>query len=595
MTEVLSSADPGDPGDPGDPADPADPRRALRAEGLLRTFNDAGVLGAADVHTAQRLGSLTGERDDTVLLALALAVRSVARVGSVCVDLSTVPDVGPGLPWPEPVAWREVVAASPLLTEQVLRWDLGLLYLDRYWQQEVRLAADLRRRVAAPPPAVDEDRLRAALDRMFPDPRHQEQRAAADLTARTRTTVVTGGPGTGKTSTIARVLAVLLDQAEGRPGAGPPRVALVAPTGKAAARVREAVLAATASLPDPDRARVGDPATSTLHRLLGPRPDTRSRFRHHRGNRLPHDVVVVDEASMVSLSLMQRLVEALRDDARLVLVGDPDQLPPVEAGAVLADVVTGYQDTPSSPVARLVTTHRYGAAIGALAEAVRAGDAEAALAALRGGAEEVELVEEGDPARVLRGRLLDTAVAVRESAVRGDAEGALDALGRHRLLCAHREGPYGIRHWNRLVERWLSETTGDPLWAPAYAGRPLLVTRNDHALGLFNGDTGVVVTGDDGPVAVFAGVDGPVRLAPSRLPDVQTLHAMTVHKSQGSQAAQVTVLLPPPESPLLTRELLYTAITRAQHRVTVVGTEETVRAAVARRVQRASGLRHRLA
>jgi exodeoxyribonuclease V alpha subunit len=305
--------------------------------------------------------------------------------------------------------------------------------------------------------------------------------------------------------------------------------------------------------------------------------------------------VVVDESSMVSLTQMARLLEAVRPDARLVLVGDPHQLSSVEAGAVLSDVVRGFQDRPDSPVAGLRTTHRFGEQIRALAEALRTGDADEAMAVLAAGHDAVEWVDDADPAPRIRTTALEAALAVRDAAERGDVAAALEALDRHRLLCAHRDGPYGVRHWNRRIEHWLTAETGDPLHERAYVGRPLLVTANDHQLGVYNGDSGVVVMTPGGPRAVIAASDGPRDLAPSRLGDVETMHAMTIHKSQGSQADVVTVLLPDEDSRLLSRELFYTAVTRARSRVRVVGSEAAIRAAIGRRAQRASGLAVRLA
>ncbi|GAB2870128.1 exodeoxyribonuclease V subunit alpha [Nocardioides pacificus] len=608
-----------------EPLDAHDRRLALGTpEGLLHRFNDAGVLTAADVHVARRLSLLAGEGDESVQLALALATRAV-RHGSVCVRLDLVAELVPvlpdGLAWPEPDAWEAAIERSPLVEAGVLRQEFGLLYLDRYHRQETTLAADLSARLLQPAPEVDEPLLAAGLARIFPHESDTEQRVASQRAARQWTTVLTGGPGTGKTTTVARLLALLAEQAE--TGAGPGqgagssrrmRVALTAPTGKAAARLQEAVAHATADLPEADRARLRASAAAdgmlratTMHRLLGTLPDNGTRFRHHRGNRLPHDVVVVDEASMVSLTLMARLVEAVRPDARLVVVGDPDQLASVEAGAVLADLVGGLRqrgeegrgqskDEGEGSVTSLTRAHRFGSEIGRLAAALRAGDADLVLEVLRAGGPGVEFVETSDPTEALRRVLLPPALALRAAAETGDAASALGALAGHRFLCAHRHGPYGVQTWNRRVEQWITEATGDPLRAPMYVGRPLLVTANDHALDVYNGDTGVVLRGADGaPRVLVSAVGGALDLAPTRLGDVDTMHAMTIHKSQGSQAREVTVLLPDPESRLLTRELLYTAVTRAQDTVRVVGTEADVRAAVARQVQRASGLAQRLA
>ena len=246
------------------------------------------------------------------------------------------------------------VSGSALVSQGVLRWEFDLLYLDRYWHQEVEVCADLGRRLAQPPPMVAHDLLDAGLDRVFGEPTYVEQRAASRRAATQWTTVLTGGPGTGKTTTVAGLLALLAEQAA-RVG-DEMRVALTAPTGKAAARLKEAVAEATARLAPEDQQRLGTLEASTLHRLLGSRRDNGTRFRHHRANRLPHDVIVVDETSMVSLTMMTRLVEAVRPDARLILVGDADQLASVDAGAVLSDLVTGFGDAGESPVVRLATT-----------------------------------------------------------------------------------------------------------------------------------------------------------------------------------------------------------------------------------------------
>jgi exodeoxyribonuclease V alpha subunit len=562
---------------------------ALAAAGILRTFRDAGVFEAADIHVAQRLTALGGEPDERVALAIALVVRAL-RGGSVCVDLRAVEaHVGiPDLPWPDADDWLAAVAASRLLgSPPVLRLFGDLLYLDRYWLEEEQVCTDL---LALSVPGTIGDV--PALERLFP-PGYDEQREAAEIALSQAVTVVTGGPGTGKTTTIARLLALLVGQAE-LAGVPRPRIALAAPTGKAAARLAEAVIAEVENLAAEDRARLAGLRSTTLHRLLGSRPDTSVRFKHNRGNRLPHDVIVVDETSMVSLTMMARLLEAVRPDTRLILVGDPDQLASVEAGAVLADLVEGLTGRHDVRVAALRTPHRFGESIGALAEAIRVGDADRVVELLSNGGEHIEWLDSDGPADRLRAVLVPHALRVREAAVLGAAEAALTTLGEHRLLCAHRRGPYGVSHWNRQVERWLSEETGQPAWSEWYAGRPLLVTANDYGLRVYNGDTGVVVIGDDGLRAVIAGATGPLDFATSRLSEIETMHAMTIHKSQGSQADEITVLMPQEDSRLLTRELFYTAVTRAKAKVRVVGSEASVRTAIGRRAARASGLRLRL-
>jgi exodeoxyribonuclease V alpha subunit len=599
--------------------EPTSRRLALRASGLLRMFNEAGVLEAADVHVAQRLGALAGETDESVLLALALTVRA-ARAGAVCVDLDqvagTVTEVEPdrieALPWPDPTAWRSAVDGSVLARLGVLRFDADLLYLDRHWREEKQVCDDLLRRLGRDRPelehgpAIDDELLAAGAERLFPAS-WAEQREVALAAARRWTTVLTGGPGTGKTTTVARLLALVAEQHEARHGQ-PPRIALAAPTGKAATRLQESVAREASGLADPgDRARVTGLTASTVHRLLGWRPDSGTRFRHRRDNPLPYDVVVVDEVSMVSLVQMARLLEALRDTTRLVLVGDPGQLASVEAGAVLADIVAGFEGSATSPVVSLTTTYRTRAADGSagvdldlLAADLRAGDDDAVLDRLTSGSPAVRLVDPADDEAMaqVRDGIRDAAYAVTVRAEQfdePDAAALVDLLDDHRLLCAHREGPFGVGGWNRQVQRLVEERTGVQHFDEWYPGRPILVTANDPGLGLSNGDLGITVRLPDDRLRVLVRIGASTRLfAPTRLSGVETVYAMTVHKSQGSEARAVTVVLPPEDSRLLTRELFYTAVTRAREQVTVVGTEAELRAAMARRVQRASGLAGRL-
>jgi exodeoxyribonuclease V alpha subunit len=671
--------------------DPFDARRAWHAPGLLGPFNAAGVLAAADIHVALRLARLTRlpvaarvgpdagvagfgdgpgagtstdtdtdtataaatdtdtDTDDLVLLAVALAVRA-PRLGHVCVDLATIrgsvtidtdtPVDLQALPWPEPRRWIECVAASPLVAAGVddpvdrpLRVVGSLLYLDRYWREERQVALDLAARSHAPATGVDLDCLADGLTRLFPGEGPDDQRLAAATAVLRRFSVIAGGPGTGKTTTVARILA-LLDEQAAVAGAPPPLVALAAPTGKAATRLEEAVHAEAAAIDvsPATRARLDAVSASTLHRLLGWRPDSHNRFRHNRYNRLPHDVVIVDETSMVSLSLMARLVEAVRAGGRLVLVGDPEQLASVEAGAVLGDIVGPAADglllgkeagkalarvcghpVASSPpppgstvgdgIVVLQRRHRFGGAIATLAEAVRRGDADAAMALLRTSLADVRWIPvdlasagAGASLALVRDAVVAAGCRVNEAAREGDAREAVDALGAFRVLCAHRRGPYGVDTWMPRIETWLAaKIDGFAAEGRFYVGRPLLVTENDYGLRLFNGDTGVVIATRGGHVAaVFPRRSGLLELSPSRLAAVDTVYAMTVHKSQGSQFDGVAVLLPDPGSPILTRELLYTAITRARRHVIVAGTEAALRAAIARPIARASGLRRSL-
>jgi len=608
--------------------DPFDRRVALRADGLLEQFNGAGVLGAADVHVARRLGALGEEPDEAVLLAAALAVRA-PRLGHVHVDLATINATAAvdgeelidlaGLPWPDPGEWKQRVMASSLLAtgdEQLeprppLCLEGSRLYLARYWAEEVQIADDLCALGTAPPDDVDEVQLAARVARVFPDQTDGRQAEAATTAVRQRLAIVAGGPGTGKTTTVARILALLLEQAQAV-GDQQPLIALAAPTGKAAARLQEAVreeatgLAVAADV----REVLASLEGLTLHRLLGWRPDSSSRFRHHRGDRLPHDVIVVDETSMVSLTQMARLLEAVRPTARLVLVGDPEQLRSVEAGAVLGDIVGPASGESAAPagaplldnIVVLDRVYRHGGGIAEVASAIRTGDPDAVVKALQADTDDVTWVEAAaahptaDELILVRERAVSAAIAVHEAAHAGRSKEALQRLGALRVLCAHRRGPDGVARWNDTIEGWLRKT--DPTIETArrwYVGQPLLVTQNDYELRLYNGDAGVVVQEDgDHITAVFDRGQETVRFSPTRLGAVETVFAMTIHKSQGSQFETAVVLLPPPESRILTRELLYTAATRARKELIVVGTEDAVRAAAERPVARASGLGDRL-
>jgi len=600
--------------------DPFDVRRARHAPGLLRAFNDAGVLTAADVHVALRLAAIGGETDDAVLLAAALAVRG-PRLGHVHVDLSTIAATAAverdepvdlsALPWPAAAPWIERVGASDLVSvgddgepaNRPLRLVGGWLYLDRYWRDERQVAADLRALGDRTPQDVREDVLQDGLARLFAGESDGRQREAAASAVRRGLTVVAGGPGTGKTTTVARIVALLVEQAAAG-GSPAPLIALAAPTGRAAARLEEAVHheAAGLDVEDAVRAELLGLHSSTLHRLLGWRPGSHSRFRHDRGQRLAHDVVIVDETSMVSLSLMARLVESVRPDARLVLVGDPGQLASIEAGAVLGDIVGPGGGLPDEGgVVVLDRVHRFGGGIARLAEAIRRGDADAVLEVLAEAPDGVQWIEvdpaepAGDALEAIRGRAIEAARRVTGAARAGRAREAIDALGSFRLLCAHRRGPQGADTWTARIQDWLAGDIdvfgADGRW---YVGRPVLVTANDHELRLYNGDTGVLVQSADRVSVAFERRGEIVELSPSRLGAIDTAYAMTIHKGQGSQFQTAAVLLPAAGSRILTRELLYTAATRARELLILAGTEEAIRAAVRRPVARASGLRARL-
>jgi exodeoxyribonuclease V alpha subunit len=631
--------------------DPFNVRRSSEATGFLRELSDATVLDAADVHTALVLGRLAGGADEEVLVAAALAVRAV-RMGHVYVDLQTIArTVSPddedvevdldALPWPDPGTWPATLAASRLTAvgadgpaNRPLRLIGGHLYLDRYWRHEQTVIADLLRRSDSTPPHVDPAALRDGLGRLFEippgtTPGDDLQRLAAASAILRRFAVVAGGPGTGKTTTVARILALLYEQSAAL-GSSPPWVAMAAPTGKAAARMAEAVHAeaATLDVAPAIRSALLDATASTLHRLLGWQPGNRSRFRHHADNQLPHTVVIVDESSMVSLSMMAKLLEAVRSSARLVLVGDPRQLASVEAGAVLGDVVgpaarclwlrssarVALEEVVGGPVVAsdpgptaaigdgivvLRRVHRFHGAIADLAQAIDAGNADAAVAVLRANDDEVTWIEETtgpepnlSPSLTgIQDAVVAAASAVVDAARNRDSATALKELRAVQVLCVHRRGPFGASRWRVEIERWLRAAIPGYGGATWFAGRPLLVTENDYGLNVFNGDTGVVVdTGGGRLRAVFERRDDLLEVRPTRLASVESLYAMTVHKAQGSQFGAVIVVLPDASSPILTRELLYTAVTRAQAKVTLVASEEAVRAAVGRPIARASGL-----
>jgi exodeoxyribonuclease V alpha subunit len=589
-----------------------------------------GRLRPVDLQLARRLADLGGGRTPEFLLAAALVSHRVGE-GDVCLDLADCAglplfrDPGPGRvpPPPGPAAWRALLKESPLVGTPGERAPLILdgrnrLYLGRYWQLEQRLAEALAARAGGWAPGVDRGRLAAGLARLFPpaDPGIDWQKAAAAVAVLRPFCVVSGGPGTGKTRTVTSILALLAEQSPGRVS----RIALAAPTGKAAARLTESIRGEKAKLPlDPALAAAIPDEAMTLHRLLGFRPG-RVNPRHGPDDPLHLDTLVVDEASMVDLPLMSRLVAALPGQARLILLGDKDQLASVEAGMVLGDIcgrgrAAGCSAGLAAAVAEVAgielpqaaapaiadhilvlrRSYRFGAdsGIGALARAVNAGDGPRALELLEDPQyPDVERVpaHAGRLQALLAERVLPVYRALSGAP---DPEPALAALSQVRVLCAVREGPHGVRAINHLLARALGPDPAVAGGVGVYPGRPLMITANDYAQGLFNGDLGVVLPdpGQGGALRVFFQTpQGIRRLLPSRLPPHETAYAMTVHKSQGSELREVLLVLPDVDSRVLTRELLYTGITRARERVTLVGTDRRVLEAAGRPVQRSSGL-----
>ncbi len=475
-----------------------------------------------------------------------------------------------------------------------MRLVAGRLYLERYWldDQTVRRSIALRAAddgtAGRSEPGTSDGRLLTLARSTFPagvEP--DERQVSAVVAACTNSTLVlAGGPGTGKTATVARMLVALLALSPTTL-----RVALAAPSGKAAARLSESVDAELARL---DLAGPSiDPAV-TVHRLLGARGPLRG-FSRGPLDRLPHDVVVIDEMSMMSLPLMATLMRAVEPSTRVILVGDPLQLASVEAGQVLADLTAEARaGVGPVPVVELVRNWRSRGAVADLAAAVRVGDADDALRIAMSGADGVEMWPVTGPARLadiapVLARVRDVLTRTAVAAAAGDAAEALRCVDEHRILCAHRHGPFGVTGWARQVDDVAAalgvRPAGHPTW---YPGRGVLITGNADELSLRNGDTGLVVRTPHGLQVAFPSASGPRLIPPGLLDHVDTTNAMTIHKGQGSQFPHVTLVLPPVHSPLLTRELVYTAITRTMDSLTIVGDPQALDRGVRAPVQRIS-------
>lgn len=579
-----------------------------------------GPLERAFVGSLQRLAPATPL---AVLAGAALCCEALAR-GDVCLLLARVAG---RQPWPEsgyrlpPLdALLAQLADSPLVGTgggyAPLILDGERLYLARYHAYEHDLAVQLRARHRQRP-AVDEARLQESLERLFAFNRQRPdwQRLAAAQAVRGNLAVISGGPGTGKTTTVVRLLAALLEQ----PGAERLAIGLAAPTGKAAARMAEAIRKAKADLPVSEAIKAALPEEArTLHRLLGSRGDS-PQVRHHPGNPLALDVLVVDEASMVDLALMAKLVAALPPGARLILLGDKDQLAAVEAGAVFAELCEGRGYTAETaaelerltgqPVASeaprsalgeavvlLTHSHRFAgdSGIGELARRINGGDAPATLALLREGRADLAWNPAPSPSALLE-RLEAGYAGYLASVRRGDPAAAFAAFNAFRALTAQREGPFGVSGLNEALEARIKRRLGVPSRERWYPGRPVMVRQNDYALELFNGDIGLCLPTASGLRVFFEGEQGHRAFAPARLPSHDSAFAMTVHKSQGSEFDEVLLALPEQPSPLLTRALFYTGITRARHKVEIWGLPARLTEAVQTRAERAAGLAERLA
>ncbi|RLC20716.1 MAG: exodeoxyribonuclease V subunit alpha [Deltaproteobacteria bacterium] len=549
-----------------------------------------------DIHFKNFTAKLVKKDVAEVSLA-AVLVSHYKEQGHICVELSGDMEI-PVSP-SELENWRRKLERSPVVGKPGEYKPLILdgrsrLYLYRYWEYQEKLANLIRKWVVQDAKDIDFKLLEEGLERLFPANQTEEtdwQKVAAFTALTQRFCVISGGPGTGKTTTVAKILALLLEQNSRQ------KIALAAPTGKAAARLQESILREKMkSVFDGIRDAIPEEA-STLHRLLGSIPDS-PYFHHNAKNRLSADIVVVDEASMVDMALMSKLVQAIAPDARLILLGDKDQLASVEAGAALGDIC----ESECRGIVQLRESYRFrgDSGIGAVSLAVNLGNADHALSCMKdethGDIRWKELPRRDDLVRGIR----DTVIQGFKDYLQAihDPLKIFQQFEQFRILCALRKGPYGAVAVNKAAERILMGKNlikPDKTW---YEGRPVMITRNDYHLRLFNGDVGITLPDPEagnGLRVFFPDADGlPRKVHPLRLPEHETVYAMTVHKSQGSEFDNVLLLLPDRDSPVLTRELIYTGVTRAIHHVEIWGTESIFREAVSRRIQRTSGLRDAL-
>ncbi len=626
-----------------------------------------GVIEELDYHFARSLAELLSESTaPEVALGAALASRAVG-LGHVCAELKTLGRARPldregravAMTLPPSRQWIDLLAKSELVGDgQELRQPLvldranGRLYLARYWHYQQTIQEQLSAR-AQRFEQVDGALLNQGLERYFDHNRTtvNDQRQAALLALLRNFAVITGGPGTGKTTTVTRILALIVEQALAK-GAAVPKILLLAPTGKAAARLGESIEEQKRKLAN--RAGVAADVLShipqsgaTIHRALGWLPDRPTRFNHHAGNPLDADLVLVDEVSMVDIGLLAKLLVAIPPQARLILLGDKDQLASVESGAILGDITGGdrglddRRNVASIPIntyshefaehaarlcdeslrhveggpkqtgiwdsiAHLTKSHRFTerSVIGRLAKAIVAGQSKSVIRVLSDQGEGEALFEERDACLVPLSQTrramaeLDQLIEVwfRPYLETSDPVEALRRFDHARLLCAHRHGPMGVEAVNRHVEKRLGDLGLIRPRDPYYPGRPVLVTKNDYQFNLFNGDIGLILRDEQGlPTVYFPAARGTVRALPlGHLPPHETVFAMTVHKSQGSEFSHIALLLPPESSPIITRELIYTAVTRAKHKVTIFGDQDVLEAGIKERISRASGLRDAL-
>ncbi|MFO7803067.1 MAG: exodeoxyribonuclease V subunit alpha [Desulfovermiculus sp.] len=598
----------------------------------LESLRSHDVLSDIDIELARLLAEQDPQVDWEVVLGACLASRAPQH-GDTCIHLrkwagqplledNELEAIAPSLE-----KWRKALASSDLVGEpgvfrpMILEQDR--LYLQRYWAYERDIAEDLPLRAEKLVADVDIAVLKASLDRLF-TPSQQDgadhQKLAAAMAVLRRLTMVAGGPGTGKTTTIARLLAALLEQ----PGSEMARIALAAPTGKAAARLQDSIRRAKRELPVSPEIRDRIPETArTLHRLLGART-TSIYFRYNRDRPLPFDLVVLDEASMVDMALFAKLLQAVPSNARLVIVGDRDQLAPVEAGAVLREIpahdrrfsqqfgdmlaeVTGDVIPTSSEAKALDDSlielhhaHRFSeGGLNVLVEAVKAGDAASAQEVLireEYPAVHWQALPSTDEEKIHFVReLVEGFSPLLKVAISADSQAAFTAYRSFGVIDALRQGPMGSEALNMHIETELRRQGRIPSHGFWYPGRPVLVTQNDYRLGLFNGDVGIALP-DGGKLKVcFETVGGDYySLSPSRLPAFETAYVVTIHKSQGSEMEKVRLLIPESTKDLNSRELIYTGTSRAQQSLTVYCNQSTLKQAIATTMRKSSGLNSKL-
>ena len=555
----------------------------------LRDLRSRGLLELLDVELARALGGMTAAAPE-VELAIALTSRNVRR-GHTCFPLAVAAadiwpqDATPSDTLPDAARWKDALAQSSLTHNGPLVLDrAGRLYLRRYWQLERDIARQLAVRSAEPPLLSGESGwLPASLDRLF-GAGDSPQRRAAQNAIRHRVSLLCGGPGTGKTTTVAAIAALLVEGWKHVKGEAP-RVMLLAPTGKSAVRLGEAVRSVKARIEAPDETLASIPEqAATVHRALGMQ---RSGMHFRRGADLPleADVIVVDEASMIDLVLMRQLLEATPRDATLLIVGDPDQLTSVEAGSVLRDLVTASSRTEwRDRVTHLTTTYRYDAEqpLGQLVAAVRNGDGTIVEA----------LLEHDDahdvvwaPSEGLQEELDRSAAHWSKVLATLDPEEHFALRGSYVMLTPFRGGRVGTRRLGAAIAERLPDREGE---LPRVT--PIIIEQNSHELRIYNGDFGMLVDGEPPVAIVQSEAEGFRMIAEARLPAFSDAFALSIHKSQGSEYEEVLIVLPDEDAPLLTRELLYTAVSRARKKVRLVGPKPVIGAALARRAQRHSGL-----